>query len=484
MHPSRLATLVLTLALAALPALARAQTTELERTAARHILARIDSLQAALKPADLARRILAKKDPDRDRLLQNVEQLWNGGLQGVSDWIAQHPEVGFVEFQAVDTLTKILRARGFRVETGTAGLKTAFVGSWDAPAGTAGPTLGVILEYDALRGTQGPFHGDQHNAQGPVGLAAAFALADYMKEKGLQGRIRVFGTPAEEVGPPSKTAMLEAGAFQGTDILVRSHSANQTSHDRAGFGVCCLNINEVKYIFTGRPAHQRDSWNGRNALEAAVHFYTMVDGLRSTFRPEHSIQGIIPEGGAAPNVVPDRAVVDYYLRYPDEVYLEHIDSMVANAARAAALATGTEVKIENYGRYRDGITLGTLEELNYAFQVALGAPKINPEPGRPAGYEETGFLARAVPGVGVSVYSSSAAGHSYVKAEDALKPVGHTGFLFDAKIMAGILYTFLTDAPFRQAVQAEHKTLAGLLDQYLAALRQAYAGEVGRSAGR
>jgi amidohydrolase len=431
-----------------------------------------------------AARLPAQTDPDRDRILQQVEQLWNGGLQGTADWIAQRPEVGFEEFKAVDTLTKLIKAKGFKVETGTAGLKTAFVASWDSPAGAEGPTLGVILEYDALRGTTGPFHGDQHNAQGPVGIAAGFALADHMKEKGLHGRIRLFGTPAEEVGPPSKTAMLEAGAFKGTDIIVRSHSSNSTGYDKAGFGVCCLNINESKYIFTGRPAHQRDSWNGRNALEAAVHFYALVDGLRSTFRPEASIQGIIPEGGAAPNVVPDRAVVDYYLRYPDEIYLDHIDSMVANAARAAAMATETQLKIENYGRYRDGVTLGTLEELKHALEVALGAPRVSPEPGRPSGYEETGFVARAVPGVGVTVYSSSAAGHSYIKAEDALKPVGHTGFLWDGKIMTAILYTFLTDAAFRQSVHVEHRSMAGLLDQYIEDLRKAYAGEIGRSAGR
>ena len=62
-----------------------------------------------------------------------------------------------------------------------------------------------------------------------------------------------------------------------------------------------------------------------------MHFYTTVDGLRSSWRHETSIQGIIPEGGAAPNVVPDRAVVDYYIRFPDEVYLEHVDSMMAAA---------------------------------------------------------------------------------------------------------------------------------------------------------
>ena len=122
--------------------------------------------------------------------------------------------------------------------------------------------------------------------------------------------------------------------------------------------------------------------------------------------------------------------------------------------------------------------------MKHAFEVALGAPHIVAQPGRPSGYEETGVVSRAVPGVGVTVYSSSAAGHSYVKAEDALTPIGHTGFLFDAKVEAAILYTFLTDPRFREAVQAEHKALAGLLDQYVADLKKAYAQEIGTRAGK
>ena len=474
----KLPVIVLAVGVTAIPA-AAAQTTPTERAAARDILEQIDRLQGRLQPGALARRLARAKDTDRDRILARVERLWTTELEAVSDWIGRNPEVGFEETKAVDTLTKLLRAHGFAVESGQAGLRTAFVGTWDSPAGTNGPTLGVILEYDALRGTQGAFHGDQHNAQGPVAIAAAVAVAEYMKEKRVPGRVRAFGTPAEEVGPPSKAMMLDAGVFRGTDILVRSHGSSETSRSRAGFGVCCLNINEVKYIFTGRPAHQRDSWNGRNALEAAVHFYMAVDGLRSTFRPETSIQGIIPEGGAAPNVVPDRAVVDYYLRYPDEVYLDHVDSMVANAARGAALMTGTQVKIENYGRYRDGITLGTLEELTFAYAQALGAPRISAELDRPAGYEETGVVSRVVPGVGVSVFSSPAAGHSYEREKDTFTAVVHTGFLLAAKIMAGVLYHFLTDAPFRNAVRDEHREMAGLLERYLAALREAYRGEVG-----
>jgi metal-dependent amidase/aminoacylase/carboxypeptidase family protein len=281
------------------------------------------------------------------------------------------------------------------------------------------------------------------------------------------------------MGPPAKVTMHREGVFDDAEILIRSHGSGETARNRAGFGVCCLNIDMVRYTFSGTPAHQRQSWAGRNALSAAVQFYTAVDHLRPTFRPESVIQGVIPEGGRAPNVVPDRAVVDYYIRYPDEVYLAHIDSMMAGAARGAALATGTEVEIEPYGEYRDGITLGSLEELAFAYATELDAPALNPETQRPAGYEETGFVTRDIPGLGVSVFSSSAPGHSYGRWEDSMKEVGHTGFLLDAKIMAAVLFDYLEDEDFRAVVQREHREMAGLFDQYLDGLRRAYAEETG-----
>lgn len=476
--PSR--RVVLSLMLLAASTVTEAQTTATEREAAAGILKKIDALQAQLSPTAQARRLIAAGGADRDRLFARVEQLWTTQYRALSDHIGRTPEVGFKEFKAVDTLTKVLRAAGFTVQTGVSGLATAFVATWDSPAGAAGgPTLGIIVEYDALRGTKEDFHGCQHNAQSPVGFAAAIALAEHMRDRRVPGRIKVFGTPAEEVGPPSKVTMWRDGAFTGTDILVRSHGSGETARARAGFGVCCLNINEIKYVFEGTPAHQRQSWEGRNALSAAVQFYTAVDHLRPTFRPEASIQGVIPEGGTAPNVVPDRAVVDYYIRYPDEVYLAHMDSMIANAARGAALATGTKVTIDRYGEYRDGITLGTLEELWYAYAEHLGAPKLNPEPQRPNGYEETGFVTRDIPGVSVSVFTSPAPGHSYERWQDALKDVGHTGFLLDAKIMAGVLYHYLGDAKFRESVRTEHRSLAGWFNEYLDGLKKAYAGPGG-----
>jgi len=456
-----------------------AQTTDTERDAASSILRRIDSLEARLKPTDMAQRLATRTDPARDRVLARVAALWSGELQGVSDWIGHHPEVGWHEFQAVDTLTALLRRYGFTVDTGVAGMQTAFTATWTSPAGANGPTLGLIAEYDALRGTQGDFHGDQHNAQSPVALAAARALLDQMTQGKVPGRIIVYGTPAEEVDPPAKQILWAAGVFKGADILVRSHSSVEARRDRPGFGVCCLNIDAVKYTFTGRPAHQLTAWNGRNALEAAVQFYSAVDHLRSTWRPEHRVQGVIPEGGIAPNVVPDHTVVDYFIRFPDEVYLEHIARMMDDAAQGAAQMTGTEVAITRYGEYRDGVTVATLEELFFAYAKKLGAPGLQEEKGRPAGYEETGPVSRDVPGVSVTVRSSAFPNHTYGMRDDTFAEIGHKAFVIDAQIEAAVLYDFLTSADLRAAVREEHKTLAGLQGEYLNVLRRVYAPEIG-----
>jgi len=456
-----------------------AQTTATERAAARDILQQIDSLERRLDPTGMATGIAGDDDAARDAVVRRATELWSSEMEALSDFIGHNPEVGWEEHLAVDTLTSVLRRRGWDVEVGVAGLETAFIATWTSPAGADGLTLGLIGEYDALRDADGPFHGDQHNAQTPIVLSAAFAIAEHMASSGTPGRIRIYGTPAEEVGPPAKVIMHEAGVFDGADILVRSHAVTQTARAQAGFGSCCLNINEVRYTFLGRPSHQMSSWNGRNALEAAVHFYSLVDGLRSTLRPEASIQGVIPEGGEAPNVVPQRAVVDYYIRYPDPVYLEHVNEMMDNAARGAALATGTTVEIERYGEYRDGISLGTLQELWFAHAGEMDAPEIAPEPGRPSGFEETGVVTEDIPGVGISVFSSRGANHTRGMLEDTFSEVGHTGFRVSAEVMAAVLYDFLTRPELREAVREEHRVLAGLLDRYHQALREAYAGEIG-----
>ncbi|MCX5766838.1 MAG: peptidase dimerization domain-containing protein [Gemmatimonadetes bacterium] len=450
----------------------RAQDTPAERAAGADVVKQMAALQRTLDvPALVAK--LTGANPARDAIAARAKTLMDTELLAMADDIARHPEVGFKEERSVRVLTDYLKAHDFDVTIGVAGLQTAFVARYRR--GTPGPNLGIILEYDALRGTKGDFHGDQHSAQGPTGIAAGIAVAEFLARSKTPGTVTFYGTPAEEMmPPPSKTVMHEAHVFDGAAVIVRSHSSMGTQRAAHGFGSCCLNIDGVKYTFSGAPAHQMTPWEGRDALTAAIHLFNNVDAIRRNLRPEARIQGIITEGGKAPNVVPDRAVADFYVRYPDQVYLAQVREMVDNAARAAALATGTVVKIEPYGSMRDGISSAALNEVAFGYLKKYGGTKVQEEPGKPQGYEETGSVSSAIPGVGFSAHTSNGGFHTYEMEADGLGAVGHQGFVVDAQAMASLLYDFATRADYRAAVKREFDTTRALFGEYIAALDKAY----------
>lgn len=470
----RVGTCVLTAALAVLlaaPAL-HAQETETERLAARDVLQKMTSLEQSLDVPALVSKLTAP-DPAREAIVNRAKELMTTELLALSDDITTHPEIGFKETRSIQKLTDYLKKHDFSVEVGVAGLETAFVARYNKNNGA--PNLGIIVEYDALRGTKGAFHGDQHSAQGPIGLAAAVAISEWLTRTHTPGSVTVFGTPGEEMMPPNaKTVMTTAGVFKGTDILVRSHSTSSTSRPAPGFGTCCMNIDGVKYTFSGAPAHQLAAWNGRNALEGVIHLFTNIDAIRASIRPEARIQGNITQGGAAPNVVPDLAQADFYIRYPDEVYLKQVTEMVDNAAKGAALATGTKVKIDHYGHNRDGISVATLDEVGFAFMKQYGATNVIPEPGKPQGYEETGSVSREIPGMGFTAQTSTFPNHTYGMLDDATKEIGHHGFTVDAQAMTAVLYEFATHPEFREAVQREFSGIQALFAEYLADLEKVY----------
>jgi amidohydrolase len=450
-----------------------AQETPTERQAAHDVLIKMSDLERALDVRTIVER-LTVSNAQRDQTVARAKELMDKELIAMGDDITRHPETGFVETRSVQILTDYLKQHGFEVTMGVANLKTAFIAKYKGNNGA--PNLGVILEYDALRGTTRAFHGDQHSTQGPIGMAAAIAIAELLDKTHMPGSVTVFGTPGEEMMPPNaKTDMFKAGVFNGVDILVRSHSTSTTSRAAAGFGTCCLNIDGVKYIFSGAPSHQMTPWAGRNALEGVIQLFNNIDAMRSTLRPEARVQGVITEGGAAPNVVPDRAVADFYIRYPDEVYLAQVREDVDNAAKAAALATGTKVKIDAYGHDRDGISVASLDELAFAYLKKYGATKVAAEPGKPQGYEETGSVSSAIPGVGFSAATSNWANHTYEMEGDALTEVGHSGFNVDAESMTALLYDYLTHPDYRGQVKREFEGIQKLFADYKTSLEKVYA---------
>jgi len=267
----------------------------------------------------------------------------------ISDAIWEYAELGLQEFKSSKLLADTLEQAGFKVERGLAGMPTCFVATY----GSGKPVIGLLGEFDALpmlsqKGrvprkepvVEGaPGHGCGHNAMCTAAAAAAIAVKEAMDKYGLKGTIKVFGSPAEEI-VASRPYMIRAGLFEGVDAVIDNHSSSSFGTD---YGVSGNAIFSAIFTFKGRTAHAAGApWAGRSALDAVEIMDVAVNFLREHSPLSTRIHYVILEGGEAPNVVPDRASVWYYVRNTDGLLPETYERVI-NCAKAGALASGTEL---------------------------------------------------------------------------------------------------------------------------------------------
>lgn len=292
---------------------------------------------AAAQPAvDSVLSALDAKAPAYERV---ARQIW------------EFAEVGYQETRSSALLQEQLRAAGFRVEAGVADIPTAFVATW----GSGAPVIAVIGEFDALPGLSqdaaplrkpvvpgGPGHGCGHHLLGTAASAAAIAVKDWLAASGGPGTIRFFGAPAEE-GGGGKVYMIRAGLFRDVDAAVTWHPGDSNRVSRA---TSLANVT-AKFRFRGTSAHAAAApEQGRSALDGVEAMNAMVNLMREHVPAETRIHYVITNGGGAPNVVPDFAEVYYYARHSDMRVLDGIWERIRNAAKGAALGTGTQVEEE------------------------------------------------------------------------------------------------------------------------------------------
>src|SRR3954468_11069877 len=126
------------------------------------------------------------------------------------------------------------------------------------------------------------------------------------------------------------------------------------------------------------------------------------------------------------------------------------------------------------GMDRTASSLATLGEVGFQYMKNFGATGVNPEPGKPQGFEETGSVSRDIPGIGLSAQSSTFSNHTYEMDADNLKEIGHKGFTVDAQTMAAILFDFATRPEYRTAVKKEFDGIKALFGEYQTALKKVY----------
>jgi aminobenzoyl-glutamate utilization protein B len=287
---------------------------------------------------------------DNDQIIRNVDARSTQNA-AIAKELWDLAETSFEEEHSSLRLQRELEVEGFKIQQGVAGMPTAFIASY----GRGGPVIGILAEFDALPGisqaatpTRSEIAGKHaghacgHNLFAAGSIGAALAVKQWLKNSGTRGTIRVYGTPAEE-GGGGKTFFVNSGLLNDVDAALHWHpAATNDASNPSSYAII-----SAKFAFSGYSAHAAATpHHGRSALDGVESLNYMVNLMREHVPADTRMHYVITQGGEAPNVVPDKAEVHYFLRNPDSRALLEIWERVQHAAKGAAMGTGTEVDIK------------------------------------------------------------------------------------------------------------------------------------------
>ena len=364
-------------------------------------------------------------------------------LVEVSHAIHARPELNFEEHFASELLVRTSNDLGLTAELGAFGTPTGFV----ADAGS-GPTVCVMSEYDALPGIG---HACGHNVIAAAGLGAAIGLAAVAGDCG--GRLRWLGTPAEE-GGGGKIVMARNGALDGVDAAMMVHSA-----DADLTAIDAIALQQLVVEYHGREAHAAAAPHmGRNALDAAVLGYMGVAALRQHIRPTERVHGIFLEAGIKPNIVPNRASSEWYVRSDDIDSLSELKERVLSALSAGAGACGCGFGHTWVGDpYADLVTNEHLAASYVANSALIGRVVSHPGVGasRVVGSTDMGNVSHLVPTIHpmIACAPSGTAIHTARFADHARSAGADRAVVDGAVAMAFTAIDFWVSARLREAVR-------------------------------
>lgn len=430
---------------------------------------------------DAKDRMAAYIDANAGEFAETAQEIWDLA------------EVGYMETQSSELLQSKLRAAGFEIAAGVAGMPTAFVASW----GGDGPVIGIMGEYDALPGInqsrsaeRDPIpgkiagHACGHHLFGTGSVAAALAVKEWLEETGTPGTIRMYGTPAEE-GGAGKVYMVRAGLMNDVDVMLHWHASSQNSASATG----SLANKSGKFRFSGLSAHAAGApWRGRSALDGVEAFHNMVNMMREHVTPESRIHYVVTSGGSAPNVIPDFAESYIYVRHPDPEESRRMFEWVVKAAEGAALGTETTMEYEViHGIYNVLVneTLGramhenltrvggvpyTPEEVRFAEAIQstfpAGVPPISQaqeieefyvqERGS-GGSTDVGDVSWVVPtaGLGTATWVPGTSAHSWQAVAAGGTDIGNKAMINAAKTLAFTMHDLFTQPSLVEAARDE-----------------------------
>ena len=449
--------------------------------------------QAGLTAQGNADSILKELDKNKESYGLIAQQIWD------------YAEMGYLEVESSNLLQKTLSDEGFAIQTGVAGIPTAFIAEY----GSGSPVIALLGEYDALPGLsqqriaeqksagKAAGHACGHHLFGTASSAAAISVKNWMKKNKIKGTIRFYGTPAEE-GGSGKVYMVRDGLFNDVDAVLHWHPGDRNS---ASAGAALAN-KSAKFRFYGVSAHAAGApHKGRSALDGDEAMNAMVNMMREHVPQDARIHYVITEGGKAPNVVPDFAEVFYYVRHPDAEVVKQIWTRLESAAKGAAMGTGVEVDWEIiHGNYAVMLNetlsvmmdeklrlVGGVQYNDYEQSFAEEIYRSFPKPRHALGSQEeiqpygvgltyastdVGDVSVAVPTVGLSTatWVPGTSAHSWQSVAASGMTIGYKGAQVAAKTLALAAIELMENESLRNAAKREFDEQRGANFEYEALL--------------
>jgi aminobenzoyl-glutamate utilization protein B len=407
--------------------------------------------------------------------------------QQMVDSVFSFGELGFQEFETQRYLTGILKQNGFTIETGIAGIPSA----WVARYGSGRPVIALGSDVDGIpQASQkpgvayrdeivagAPGHGEGHNSGTPLNVLAAIAVKRLMEREKLPGTILIWpGVAEEQLG--TKAYYVRAGLFKDVDAVLYNHVGSNLSTswgDGGGNGLV-----SVEYTFEGETAHSAGQpWRGRSALDAVELMNVGWNYRREHLRLQQRSHYVITNGGDQPNVVPRNASVWYYFRETTYDGIKRMWEIGDKMAEGASLMTNTKVSSKVLGSAWPSHMNRTLAETMFdniksvgmpqwteadiqlakATQKELGVPEngLNmkvpdalrgreSQPDEDKRSDDIGDISWNLPTVSLSFPANFQAGpgHNWANAIAMATPIAHKGTVAGARVQAMTVIDLLT----------------------------------------
>lgn len=358
------------------------------------------------------------------------------------------PELGGSETRAAMRLAGEMEEAGFEVETGTAGLATAFTARYRS--GRSGPRIAFLAEYDALPELG---HACGHNLIAAAAFGAATVTASLLHRTG--GEVVLYGTPAEEtVG--GKVIMAEKGVFDEADAALMVHPGGEDRVDTHS-----LACQSVEVEFTGKAAHAvAHPEKGINALDALIQLFVSLDALKKSLRPEVKMPGYIVHGGVRQNIVPDRVVARFSLRAADTDYLvETVQARFRETVAGIAAATRTGWSVRPIDNLYDEMRTNRALAAAYRRNLESRGVRVVEGEREAMGSLDMGNVSQRVPSVHpfFSIVPPEVASHTEEFARAAASESGEEGLRRSVLALASTAVDLLGDPGLLEEIREEHR---------------------------